>query len=93
MTDIKLAEGKIYLTKRGNVVSDLAYNKLSDDQPENYTGIMVYSNGQHVTANWLEDGTFLGDGFKPAGDGQANIVKEIIKLPESSDKVQAELPS
>lgn len=92
MTDIKLEEGKIYLTKRGNVVSDLAYNKFGDDEPENYTGTMVYSNGQHATANWLEDGTFLGDGFKPAGDGQANIVKEIIKLPESSDIVTGQSP-
>lgn len=87
MTGIKLAEGKDYLTKRGNVVTNLAYNKFGDDEPENYTGVMVYSNGQSITANWREDGIFLGDGFEPSGNGQANILKQIIKLPESGDIV------
>lgn len=76
MNIIKLQEGITYVTRRGDAITDLKYNKFGDDEPENYTGTMVYSDGQRVACNWREDGVFLGNGFEPC-NREADIVKEI----------------
>ena len=90
-TTMRIEEGGIYFTRRGNIVKDLQYNRHGDDEPENFTGIMTYSSGEINCSNWREDGIYLADGFIRAGTGDADIIGWInhIDAGESYERFEA----
>ena len=75
--NIKIQTGKKYITRRGDIVKDLSYNKHGDEEPENYTGTMSQKDGTIVYANWHEDGSYMADGLmRDTDDHPSDIVGE-----------------
>lgn len=75
--NMKIEAGKKYITRRGDIVKDLKYNKHGKDEPENYTGTMSHKDGAIFSANWHEDGSYMGDGFmRDSDDHPSDIVGE-----------------
>jgi hypothetical protein len=56
-----IVPGNDYRTRRGDTVSQLSYNRCSDDEPPNFTGRMKRADGSIDIANWAENGQYMGN--------------------------------
>lgn len=78
---MKIEEGKIYMTRGGDYVTNLVRNKRRDDQNLRFEGELCQKNGSFSINNWLEDGTFCGFGFEALRDGRihaSDLVNEYL---------------
>lgn len=77
---MKVEEGKIYMTRRGDLVDQVTYYGYGNAGECYFTGRMTSGDGSANFARWYEDGIYLGNRFAPIEVGNntpAEIVAEI----------------
>lgn len=78
---MKIEEGKMYMTRRGDLVDQIAHYKYGEADTIYFTGRMTTGDGSDNFATWNDDGIYLGNCSTPLEVGNhepADIVAEFI---------------
>lgn len=93
---MKIKEGKMYMTRRGDLVDQIAHYKYGEADRIYFTGRMTTGDGSDNFARWDDNGIYLGNclaaievGNHEPADIVAEFIIEIIPPRTENDENEA----